>query len=52
MNALILVVIVLNASRNNFSRPQLRNTFKEYLTHINTRDQQAMFKEMGVEIFI
>ena len=30
---------------------KLRNTFSEYCTHMNDREQQAMFKEMGVKLF-
>jgi len=30
---------------------QLSNTFKDYETNRNAKEQQMMFKEMGVEIF-
>ena len=30
---------------------QLRNTFEEYESHMNAKEQQTMFKEMGVKIF-
>ena len=29
---------------------QLSNTFKEYESHMNAKEQQMMFKEMGVKI--
>ena len=34
------------------SKPQLRITFSEYITPINTRDQQAIFKNMVFEIYL
>ena len=30
---------------------KLSNTFEEYETHMNSSEQQAMFKEMGVKTF-
>ena len=27
---------------------QLRNTYEEYESHMNEKEQQTMFKEMGV----
>ena len=30
---------------------QLSNTYEEYESHMNTKEQQTMFKEMGVKIF-
>ena len=30
---------------------QLSNTFEEYQSHMNAKEQQNMFKEMGVKIF-
>ena len=30
---------------------QLSNTYEEYETHMNAKEQQTMFKEMGVETF-
>ena len=30
---------------------QLSNTFEEYESHMNDKEQQMMFKEMGVKIF-
>ena len=30
---------------------KLSNTFEEYCTHMKTTEQQAMFKEMGVQTF-
>ena len=30
---------------------QLRNTYEEYKTHINAKEKQKMFKEMGVKTF-
>ncbi len=31
---------------------QISNTFEEYESHMNAREQQSMFKEMGVKHFI
>ena len=31
---------------------KLSNTFEEYRTHMSAPEQQAMFAEMGVKIFI
>ena len=30
---------------------QLSHTFEQYESHMNTEEQQSMFKEMGVRIF-
>ena len=30
---------------------QLSNTFEEYESHMNAKEQQTMFKEMGVKTF-
>ena len=30
---------------------QLRNTYEEYESHMNAKEQQTMFKEMGVKTF-
>ena len=30
---------------------QLRNTYEEYESHMNAKEQQIMFKEMGVKTF-
>ena len=30
---------------------QLSNTYEEYESHMNAKEQQAMFKEMGVKTF-
>ena len=30
---------------------QLSNTFEEHESHMNAKEQQTMFKEMGVKIF-
>ena len=30
---------------------QLSNTFEQYESHMNAKEQQTMFKEMGVKIF-
>ena len=30
---------------------QFSNTFEKYESHMNAKEQQAMFKEMGVKIF-
>ena len=30
---------------------QLSNTYEEYESHMNTKQQQTMFKEMGVKTF-
>ena len=30
---------------------QLSNTFEEYKSHMNAKEQQMMFREMGVQIF-
>ena len=30
---------------------QLSNTFEEYESHMNAKEQQSMFKEMGVKTF-
>ena len=30
---------------------QLNNTFEQYESHMNAKEQQTMFKEMGVKIF-
>ena len=30
---------------------QLSNTYEEYESHMNAKEQQTMFKEMGVKIF-
>ena len=30
---------------------QLSNTYEEYELHMNAKEQQTMFKEMGVKIF-
>ena len=30
---------------------QLSNTFEEYESHMNAKEQQLMFKEMGVKTF-
>ena len=30
---------------------QLSNTFEEYETHINAKEQQSIFQEMGVKTF-
>ena len=30
---------------------QLSNTFEEYELHMNAKEQQMMFKEMGVKTF-
>ena len=29
---------------------QLSNTYEEYESHMNTKEQQTMFKEMGLNI--
>ena len=31
---------------------QLSNTYEEYESHMNAKEQQTMFKEMGVKTFI
>ena len=30
---------------------QLSNTFEQYESHMNAKEQQSMFKEMGVKTF-
>ena len=30
---------------------QLSNAYEEYESHMNSKEQQTMFKEMGVKIF-
>ena len=30
---------------------QLSNTFEQYASHMNAKEQQTMFKEMGVKTF-
>ena len=31
---------------------QLSNTYEEYESHMNAKEQQTMFKEIGVKTFI